>query len=220
MSTGLSFDADTHTYFLDGRAVPRSVTGVLKAAGLIDFSAIPGPILDAARRRGTVVHQAVHYFNERDLDLAQFETDFPAYMPYVTAWIKFTTQRSFVPVLCEYRVVSRRHEVAGTIDCLGLLDGVAVLLDFATGDPGDVAKDLQTAAYLALAFEWADEDPALAAFIRAYPAVRRYGVALRGDGSFALAPYLDPLDLRHFLTLVEAQRIVEARRRARSGVAA
>ena len=210
---GLTFDEVSHTYLLDGVPVP-SVTGVLKRAGLIDFSSIPNGILEHARARGTAVHKAIHYFNEQDLDLDAFYRDFPEYDGYLRAWIAFTEQRSFVAVLNERRVASRRHQVAGTADCFGLLDGLPVLLDFATGRPQDVAKDLQTAAYYALATEWAQEDdPDLASFLgRSRGVLRRYGVALRKDGTFSLDPYTAPTDFREFLTLVDAQRIVARRR--------
>jgi hypothetical protein len=211
--SALVFDPLLHRYALDGMPLARSVTGVLRDSGLVDFSHIPPTILDAARVRGTTVHQAVHYYNERDLDLAAFELDFPDYAPYLQAWLKFRSQRTFLPVLSEHRVASRRYQLAGTVDALGLLDGGAVLLDFATGDPAYCAKDLQTAAYLSLAREWADEDPLLAAFLERHPLVRRYAVRLRADATFTLEAYADPTDTRQFFTLVDALRIVDARRR-------
>ena len=209
----LEFDATTHTYTLDGEQVP-SVTGILKAAGLIDFSHIPAPILEAARRRGTHVHSAIHYYNENDLDVDTFTANFPECAGYLRAWIAFTEQRQFRPVLNERRLASRKFKVAGTADCFGLLDGLPILLDFATGRPQDVAKDLQTAAYKALADEWAtDEDPELAAFLaRSGGVVRRFGVALRSDGTFTLEPFANPCDFREFLALVDAHRIVARRR--------
>lgn len=208
----LTFDAEPHQYTLDGKPVP-SVTGILKASGLIDFSGIPWSTLEAARERGTLVHTAVHYYNEGDLNEDQFRATFPAYAPYLDAWIAFLKQRHFVPILNEHRIASRRLEIAGTLDCLGVLDGRGALVDFATGRPEDVAKDLQTSAYYALALEWAhDEDPALAEYFARYPHVDRMAVALRRDGTFRLDPYEDPSDFRKFRTLVEAQRIVTARR--------
>jgi hypothetical protein len=218
---GLTFDAATHTYTLDGTRV-MSVTQVLKQSGLIDFSGIPESILEAARVRGTTVHQAIAYYNEGDLDLNQFECDFPDYVGYLSGWLTFCTQREFTPILSECRIASRRHQVAGTLDTLGELDGEPTLLDFATGHPADVSKDLQTSAYVALAYEWAEEpeaDPRLAAFCARHEHVRRYAVALRKDGSFALHPYSNPSDYRNFLTLLEAQRIVRARRREHAEVA-
>lgn len=216
MPKGLTFEPLSHVYTLDGRVVP-SVTGILRYAGLIDFSSIPGPVLEKARARGSVVHSAVHYFNENDLDLDAFFRDFPDWTGYLEAWLRFTDQRQFKAALSEHRVASRRYQVAGTVDCFGYLDGEPVLLDFATGNPADVAKDLQTAAYYALGLEWAGDgdDPALATFLSsARGGVRRYGVALRKDGTFRVEPYTGAADFRDFLTLVAAHRIVTTRRGA------
>lgn len=206
----LVFEPIEHRYELDGVAVP-SVTGILKASGLINFDGVPPFILEAALKRGTTVHQAIHFYNERDLDVEEFDRFFPDYAPYLHAWISFCDQRRFLPVLNEHRVASRRYEVAGTADCFGVLDGAGVLLDFATGKPQDVSKDLQTAAYLAIALEWQEDDPALGLFFAKYPVVRRYAVALRRDATFRLEGYADPSDFRKFVTLVEARRIVSAR---------
>jgi hypothetical protein len=203
----LTFDAATHAYELDGVRVP-SVTGILKASGLIDFSKIPPSILEDARVRGSKVHAAIHYYNERDLDVAQFCQDFPTYAPYLEAWIKFCAERRFTPVLNEHRIASRHLRVAGTLDCLGILDGVAVLLEFKTGRPDDVAANLQTAGYYGLALEWAAEDEALAAFFKLHPVVKRYAVQLRKDATFRVEAYTAASDFRKFRTLVEAQHIV------------
>jgi hypothetical protein len=50
--------------------------------------------------------------------------------------------------LCEYRVFSRRHRFAGTLDVLGIWHGAGACLDYKTGHPKDVATDLQTSAYV------------------------------------------------------------------------
>ena len=213
----LEFFAADHTYELDGERVP-SVTGVLHRAGLINFDNVPPSILAAALERGRIVHQAIHFWNERDLDVAEFDQRFPECAPYLRGWINFTEQRRFVPVLNECRVASRRYRVAGTLDCLGVLDGIAVLLDFKTGRPQDVAADLQTAAYLALATEWAEENDAIARFLAEHSVVRRHAVQLRKDATFRVEPYVSPMDFREFFTLVTAQQIVA--RRVRTEVAA
>jgi hypothetical protein len=51
-------------------------------------------------------------------------------------------------VLAEVRVVSRRHRYAGTLDCLGLWNNRAALIDMKTGSPHDVGAQWQTAAYV------------------------------------------------------------------------
>jgi len=209
---GLTFDEIAHRYELDGVTVP-SVTGVLKAAGLIDFSGIPADTLEAARRRGTAVHQAICYYNENDLNVEQFAIDYPDFAGYLLAWINFCAMRSFVPVLNERRVASRLHQIAGTLDCLGTLDGAGALIDFATGSAADACKQLQTAAYLGLAHEWADDDPAIGLFLDAHPIIRRYAVELKADGRFNLQPYTAPSDFREFLALRAAQAVVDKHRR-------
>jgi hypothetical protein len=206
----LVFDAEQHTYTLDGVVLP-SVTGVLKASGLIDFSSIPPRYLEAALERGRIVHQALHYYNENDLDVGEFVGNYPQYAGYLQAWIAFKEQRRFRPMLCERRLVSRRHGVAGTLDCLGEMDGHGALVDFKTGNPEDVAADLQTAAYEAFAREWAKEDAALAAFFASHKVVRRFSVRLKRDGAFSVSPYSNPGDYSEFLALVAARRIVERR---------
>jgi hypothetical protein len=202
-----TFDAAAHAYYLDEVRVP-SVTGILQASGLADFSRIPPSIREDALERGRAVHAAIHYYNERDLDVESFCADFPLYAGYVRAWLTFCEQRHFVAVLNEHRIVSRRYKVAGTFDCLGLLDGQAVLLDFKTGRPQDVAANLQTAAYLSLAHEWAREDEQLAAFFTLHPIVTRHAIRLKKDGTFTVESYTAPTDFRQFRTLVEAQQII------------
>lgn len=209
--TGLHFDAASHVYTLDGDKLP-SVTGILKYGTLIDFSQIPSTILAAARQRGTVVHQAIHYYNERDLDVDDFTRRAPDYAGYLQAWITFCDQRHYLPILNEYRVASRRHRVAGTLDTLGVLDGRAVLLDYATGRPEDVCKHLQTAAYYGLALETAVEDRTLQDFFNAYPVVRRGAVALHRDGTFTIEMYTEPTDYREFLALAAAFWVVAKHR--------
>lgn len=89
----LQFDPVLHAYYLDGQRLP-SVTQILQRSGLIDFSHIPTAVMTAARNRGAAVHQAVHYYNEGDLD-PSFQQDFPEYWPYVAAWLRFLDDSGF-----------------------------------------------------------------------------------------------------------------------------
>lgn len=199
----LLFDHARHEYFLDGPRVP-SVTEVLHASGLIDLSQIPSFVLERARRRGSAVHQLVHYFNESDLDWGSVDPEFKGYMD---AWIRYATETRLRVLLCEYRIASRRHRVAGTLDLLAIIGDEGWLIDYKTGDPDDVAADFQTGAYLGMAFEWACEDPRLAQALALYPRWRRAAVRLRKDGTFAVSEYTDARDYARFHTLVAAWHI-------------
>jgi len=199
----LLFDFIRHEYFLDGVQVP-SVTGILHASGLIDLSAIPPFILERARNRGSAVHQLVHYYNESDLDWGSVDQ---AFQGYLDAWQDFRRQTALRPLLCERRIASRRHRVAGTLDLLAAIGGDGWLIDYKTGDPDDVAADFQTGAYLSLALEWAPEDPSLAAALALFPRWRRAAVRLRKDGTFQVTEYTDARDYARFHTLTAAWHI-------------
>jgi PD-(D/E)XK nuclease superfamily len=204
---GLTFDPVAHVYELDGHRVP-SVTGILKRAGLIDFSRIPPSILLEARDRGSAVHRAAEFYNDNDLDVDAFARDFPDYWPYLSAWITFRRDAGAVIQVSEYRVYSRLHQFAGTLDCLGTWRGKGCLLDLKTGSPKDVAADLQTAAYLGALREMvqAGEGPP----VPAGPIVR-YAIQLRKDATYRVETYTQARDYREFLALLTAQQIVAAR---------
>ena len=211
----LTFEPTHHVYTLDGAPV-RSVTQILRLVGLINFDSVPPSILETARVRGTVVHQSVHYLNEHDLDVEQFCYDFPAYAGYLRSWIRLFDSGRLSTVLCEHRVAHTTPRFAGTFDWLGTFDGDAALLDFATGDPEDAAKHLQTAAYVIAARQWAkqDDQAVLRAFLEQHLYVSRYAVRLRPDGSYPLlTAYHDPHDFTRFLVLANAVSVVDAERR-------
>jgi hypothetical protein len=210
MIPDLRFDPGPHLYTLNGEHVP-SVTQVLSA--LYDFDFLPPWRRTEVLERGRVVHDAIDADNRRDLDDAAFNRLWPEHAGYVAAWRAFREARRFAPIFCEYRVASIRHHVAGTIDALGTLDGVAALIDYKTGDPGYVATDLQTAAYFGLAVEWANAgDTGLADFFKRYPIVRRFAVQLKPDGAFRVEAYTNPTDYRDFLTLAAAHHLIAGRR--------
>jgi len=200
----LLFHHEAHEYFLDGPPAPSN-TQVLRAQGLVRYDGVPPFILERARRRGAAVHQLVHYINENDLDEASVD---PAYVGYLAAWQRCAAERRLTPLVCEYRVASRRHRVAGTLDLLCESDGEGWLFDYCTGDLEKLAKHLQTAGYLGMAHEWAaDGDRRLHEILKRHRRWRRAAVRLRADGTFRVLEYDDPTDYSRFLTLVAAWHI-------------
>lgn len=210
----LTFDASTHTYALDERPV-RSVTGLLRKVGLINFDNVPAHYLAAAQMRGTKVHQAIHYYNEHDLDVLAFCREFPGYAGYLQSWIRLMDTGRLKTVLCEHRLACRQPRFSGTLDWLGLFDNEPAILDFATGNPNDAAKHLQTAGYVLAARAWSAEpgETALRAFMDEYPFVRRFSVRLNKGGTLPTPQaYRDPHDLTHFRLIAETVNVVDLER--------
>lgn len=199
----LMFDRERHEYWIDGVLTP-STTQILRDSGLIRLDGVPEFILERARKRGSAVHELIHFSNEDDLDWSSVDE---AYLPYLNAWMAYKTERQPRVLLCEYRIASRRHRVTGTLDLLCEIGDDGWILDYATGDPEDVSKDFQTASYLGLAMEWASEDPRLAQVLRRHARWRRAAVRLMRTGSFRVTEYDDPRDYARFQTLVAAWHI-------------
>lgn len=199
----LLFDHAAHEYFLDGVRLP-STTEILRASGLIRLDGIPPFILEAALKRGSAVHQLVHYLNEDDLAWDSVDV---AYRGYLDAWVKYREERQLQVLLCEHRLASRRHRVSGTADLFCLIDGDGWVIDYKTGEPEDVAADFQTGNYLGMATEWAAEDARLAAALAQAKRWRRGSVRLRKDGRFIAKEYTDPRDYSRFQTLAAAWHI-------------
>jgi hypothetical protein len=109
------FDAERHIYTLDGRVLP-SVTQILEATGLVDFSRVSEGVLSAAQWRGSAVHHACHLDDEGDLDESTVE---PEHHGYLSAWRKFKAESGFVPEVIEQPAYSIAYGYAGIPDRIG-----------------------------------------------------------------------------------------------------
>lgn len=216
----LRFEPEQHVYTLNGAVVP-SVTQVLRAAGYVDFyrdlarkiaegELAPGDgtyaliqrgrrLLDA-RDRGQRVHNAIHFLLEDDLDDASIDDETRGYLESGKQYLEAHVAQIF---RAEFRVYSVRHGCAGTMDLLGVHrhDECVTVWDWKSGNPDDVAADLQLAAYLNFALEMAAADPDLAREMRSRgPIVKRRSVRLYRDGRMAKeTTYTDPRDFTRFL---------------------
>jgi hypothetical protein len=139
----LEFDAATHTYRAGGVIVP-SVTQILEAVGVVDYSYLPPATRNMALARGSAVHLACQFDDEGDLDEGALD---PALLPYVLAWRAYRAEVGFVPQEIERRVHSSRYGYAGTLDRTGTNGrGDLCLIDLKTSRAEGWVK-LQTAAY-------------------------------------------------------------------------
>lgn len=137
----VDFDPRDHTYRLDGKLVP-SVTQVL--APLIDYSAVPQDILEAARDFGQAVHLACDLDRRGILDVHTLDA---ALLPYVEAEARFMRESGFVVIASEHRMISRAMRLAGTLDLAGMLRGSEVIIDRKVTADVPPTVGPQTAAY-------------------------------------------------------------------------
>lgn len=142
MDDFLEFDPVSHRYFCNAVEL-RSVTTILKAAGLIN-----GFGSDADMDRGKRVHTICEQDDHGQLDLRKTAKDLRGYLH---AWRAFKSISGFECVDIERRVWSPDFGYAGTVDRIGTRRASKhpVVLDIKsmkTGSPADYVR-LQTAAY-------------------------------------------------------------------------
>ena len=173
-TSNLGFDAQTHSYFIDGAPVP-SVTQLLKAAGKINGQ----HYTQGSRDRGTDVHRLTQRHDAGELV-------FPP-SNYLRSYRLACDVMSATWELIERPLASPTLGFAGTIDRVGLVFGARAIVEIKTGACEDWHR-LQTALY-ALLF---DE-----------PAIDRYALYLKPTGTQAkLVQHDDSADLDEALEIV------------------
>lgn len=183
MSEILTLDIAKHEYTL-GRKVLPSVTQALSV--IESFDRVPHDILERARVFGHHVHQAIHYFNEEDLDESALRADLK---PRLFGYKKFLMETRFEVTHAEARVYSASLGYAGTLDIRGRLRGIPALVDLKSGAvPRSVGP--QTAAYR----ECIEEKPR-----------RRFALQLL-DYDYRLIELTDPSDFSNFLSALNVYR--------------
>mgnify|MGYP001569947541 CR=1 FL=1 len=189
----LQFYEETHTYRYGGKVVP-SVTQVLQAEGISDFSMVPADVLETACARGNAVHLATQYLDEGRLD---WSTVGEGLAGYLAAWERFK-EECRVEVLEIERRVYYSMGYAGTLDRVLLMQRMRWLIDIKSGAPTPAAA-IQTAAYQ---FAHPDKDKIN----------RRAAVQLNADGTYKLHQY-DPDSMHDLNIFIAALTIYEYKRR-------
>lgn len=142
----LTFNAENHTYALDGQPVP-SVSKVIEP--LYDFRFVSPEALERARKRGTAIHKTIELFELGRLNRATLH---PALEACLGRWIDFKQTMNYVPRRLEQQVFSKKFGYAGTYDGDGTMQGDEMLLDVKSGEVYEPHK-VQTAAYKIAAVE-------------------------------------------------------------------
>ncbi len=205
----LSFEPATHEYRVDNVPVP-SVTQLLDDAGLTpDYSVIPVPVLEHARKRGIHVDLACDLLDANDLD---WRSVHPEALPFVEAWIRFREHEGYTPLAGQVPLYHPEYIYCGTPDSVGVLPGGRlVVVERKTTARMSQTYALQCAGYALDGMYYA---PPGGGVLRPVPweCPARLGVQLRRDGSYVLAPYEDPEDLEAFLGVLTLARWRGARR--------
>lgn len=190
LTDGLTFDAPSHVYTLDGATLP-SVTTILGRVypELWQFCG------DFAKERGTVVHEAIDLYLGGDLD-----EDFlaPSIEGYVRAAKAAIAEIGIEIEGHELRMASRSLGIAGTADIAGAIKrgtkSRLAIVDWGTGEKG-WAGGLQTAMYAAMFQENTGRSVPL-----------RFAVHLKADGQFSVHEYTSREDLPEFLAALRVYR--------------
>ena len=145
----LSFDADTHVYFVDGVPVP-SVSQVIEAEVEVyyDNPHITSK-LENAKKRGTLVHKVIEYCLQGDMLLSNDYNELEIIEKTNEVFIRWLHEKKIVPLQNEYMLTNGMY--AGTIDLLVEEDGVLTLVDVkATSVINKPLVELQLAGYYLL----------------------------------------------------------------------
>ena len=183
------FEPVGHLYHTDDGTCLDSVTTILKAElGLYQFSS------QNAANRGTRVHKACQYLDEKDLDRSSLDAEI---MPYVEQYAKALAFHGIKVHRNELIRFSPRYMVAGTVDKIVTIGADNGVLDLKTGSEEKWHK-WQTAPY----FEMVEEE------FKAYglPLTKRWGLILRPD-SFRLVEHTGRRDMVEFLTFLAAHNL-------------
>ena len=191
----LTFDPVPHEYKWSGRRVP-SVTQLLDR--LHSFAGVPMEILDAAKRRGSYVHDMCDADDANDLADPDAELA-GQYGGYLLAWRKFRADYAPEWAGTEERGYSERYGFAGTLDNRGTLGKFGVvkwIIDKKTSAQTHPVWGMQVAAYRQLV---AERDPS-------WLMARRATVRLAADGTYKFDEWQDPGDWPAFQSLLTLQQ--------------
>ena len=179
---------EKHVYRYRGRAVPgvTTIMGPLYAAA---YAGMPKERTAEALARGTAVHQCVEAYELGMLHPAGYDGQ-------IRAWASFRRDLGFTgaPIAVETRLYSPTWGYAGTPDIV--FDGVVI--DIKSSVLPCPITAVQTMAYADLLRE------------AGVSVQKRYGVALRADGTYEARLYCDDYgDRNTFKSLLAIYRFIE-----------
>lgn len=122
------YNEERHEYRIDGIVVP-SVTQILKANGLNDFSMVNPDILFRAKQFGLAVHKGCELHDLKTLDR---DSLCDPLVPYITQWQRFIINFKVQILDIERRFWSTKYRFGGCLDRVALINGKLTLVDIKT----------------------------------------------------------------------------------------
>jgi len=179
------FKEDTHEYFIDGEKLP-SVTSILEAVGITDFSQVPDGLLLPAIEFGQAIHKATELDDLGNLDEDTLDDKL---RPYLNAWRSFKKEYNVRVKYVERKVYSKKYRYCGRIDKVAYVGDWLSVIDIKSSSQLHKATAIQTAGYKQAYNEEATKQ-----------IIRRYAVLLKEDGTYKVEEYKDPSDINVFLS--------------------
>jgi hypothetical protein len=205
----LEFDGLSHTYRVDGQAVP-SVTQLLEAAGVSpDYRKVHPAILQHARLRGIHIDAACDLDDVDDLDWSSVS---PEAVGYIQGWQAFKADYQYEPVISQPPLYHPVYGYCGTPDSIGMLDGQVVVVERKATAKMAASYALQTAGYGCNGMHIAPRGGGRLEPVPWGGPVMRLGVHLQPGGRYELVEYSDPDDESAWLGVVALARWRKARR--------
>lgn len=122
----LAFDERSHTYKLNGIALP-SVTTIMKPLSDNKYSTVREDVLENAATKGSAVHNAIENYLKFGIEDISEE-----HKPYFTAFLKFLSEKQPQILATESKVYHKFLRYSGTVDLVCIINGEVTLIDVKT----------------------------------------------------------------------------------------
>ena len=137
------YNEERHEYRIDGIKIP-SVTQILKANGLSDFSMVNPDILERAKQFGLAVHKGCELHDLKTLDR---DSLCDPLVPYIAQWQRFITNFKVQILDIEKRFWSTKYRFGGCLDRVAIINGKLTLVDIKTTTSINPTTAIQVAGY-------------------------------------------------------------------------
>ncbi len=126
LESGVQFDEISHVYTFEGQIIP-SVTTLMKPLSKTVYADVDPVTLEAAARKGTIVHNAIENWMKFGIeDIADEQRN------YFDAYKKYEDEKKPKLLYSEVRLFHKYLRYAGTADSICEIDGKTYIVDYKT----------------------------------------------------------------------------------------